>query len=65
MDADYVSNIAGKTRDEIDSILLLSGLIQAGIENETIKSTWDLYLIFEVFKLLCLRSVNNLKKIQD
>jgi hypothetical protein len=59
-----ISYHLGKTRENIDSILLLCNLAEAGIENDFIKNQWQLYLIFDVLKSLSNKSINNLRKIK-
>ncbi len=54
----------GKTRDNIDSILLLCNLMESGIEHGVIKSPWDLYLILDILKFLSIKSINNLRKVK-
>ena len=59
-----ISYCLGKTRENIDGILLICNLIESGIENNLIKDPWELYLIFDVLKSLSDKSINNLRKIQ-
>lgn len=58
------SQIAGNAKDQLDTILILTDLAKAGVENGTLSSYGDLYLFFNVLNLLSLRAINNLKKLQ-
>lgn len=58
-----ISKIAGNAKDQLDTILILTDLAKAGVENDTLKSYGDLYLFFNVLNLLSIRAINSLKKI--
>ncbi|MFA6989124.1 MAG: hypothetical protein WC197_03545 [Candidatus Gastranaerophilaceae bacterium] len=53
-----------KIRENVDSILLLCNLAEAGIENNFIKNQWQLYLVFDILKSLSNKSINSLSKIK-
>ncbi len=59
-----ISHLLGRTRENIDNILLLCNLMESGIENDLIKNPWDLYLILDILKSLSDKSINNIKKIE-
>lgn len=51
--------------EQSDSIVLLSTLAEAAIENDIIEKPWDLYLLFGVIKNLSKEALNKLRQIQD
>lgn len=51
-------------REQVDSILLLSNLVEASIENDTIEKVWDLYSVFNIMKILSEKALNNLQQIE-
>lgn len=49
--------------ENVDSILLLSNLVENAIENESIEKSTDFYLLFRVFKNLSQQTANSLQEI--
>lgn len=52
-------------RENLDSILLLSKLAEASIENDTVEKIWDLHPLFNAIKTLGEKALHNLWQTED
>lgn len=57
------SEILISVTENVNSMLILSNLAEAAIESDTIEKIWDLYLLFNVFKILNQETLKKLRQI--